>query len=94
MGYEDKALPAARPHRLVIDERERLTVTGVDEVARFDEDRIELVTVKGRLTIMGEGLHIGKLNVDTGELSVEGRVIELVYEDVRPASGFWSRLFG
>ena len=42
----------------------------------------------------GEGLHIGKLSVDTGELSVEGRVFELSYEDERPVSGFWSRLFG
>lgn len=94
MGYEDRALPAARPHRLVIDERERLTVTGVDEVGRFDEDRIELMTAKGRLTIVGEGLRIGKLSVETGELAVEGRVVELDYEDERPVSGFWSRLFG
>ena len=94
MGYEDRALTSAKPHRLVIDERERLTVTGVEEVCRFDEDRIELDTVKGRLTIVGEGLRIGKLSVETGELSVEGRVVELGYEDERPVSGFWSRLFG
>ena len=94
MGYEEKAMPAAKPHRLVVEERSRLSVTGVEEVGRFDEDRIELSTSKGRLTILGEGLHIGKLSVDTGELSVEGRVFELSYEDERPASGFWSRLFG
>ena len=94
MGYEEKAMSAAKPHRLVIEERSRLSVTGVEEVGRFDEDRIELSTSKGRLTILGEGLHIGKLSVDTGELSVEGRVFELSYEDARPVSGFWSRLFG
>ena len=93
MGYEER-LPAAKPHRIALDERERLSVTGVDEVLCFDEDRIELVTVKGRLTIIGEGLHIGKLSVETGELSVEGRVTELGYEDERPVGGFWSRLFG
>ncbi len=93
MGYEERTAPA-KPHRLVIDERARLTVTGVEEVGSFDEDRIELVTVKGRLTIIGEGLHIGKLSVETGELSVEGRVTELGYEDERTVGGFWSRLFG
>lgn len=89
MGYEEKAMSAAKPHRLVVEERSRLSVTGVEEVGRFDEDRIELSTSKGRLTILGEGLHIGKLSVDTGELSVEGRVFELSYEDERPypASG-------
>ena len=42
----------------------------------------------------GEGLHIGKLSLDTGELSVEGKVSELSYEEAAPAGGFWSRLFG
>ena len=89
MGYEER-LPAAKPHRIALDERERLSVTGVDEVLCFDEDRI----VKGELTVAGEGLHIGKLSLDTGELSVEGKVSELSYEEAAPAGGFWSRLFG
>lgn len=58
-------------------------MTGVDEVGRFDEDRIELMTAKGRADDSGEGLRIGKLSVETGELAVEGRVVELGYEDER-----------
>ena len=46
MGYEER-LPAAKPHRIALDERERLSVTGVDEVLCFDEDRIVMRTVKG-----------------------------------------------
>ena len=93
MGYEER-LPAAKPHRIALDERERLSVTGVDEVLCFDEARIVMRTVKGELTVAGEGLHIGKLSLDTGELSVEGKVSELSYEEAAPAGGFWSRLFG
>ena len=92
MGYEERA--AAKPHRIALDERERLSVTGVDEVLCFDEDRIVMRTVKGELTVAGEGLHIGKLSLDTGELSVEGKVSELSYEETAPAGGFWARLFG
>ena len=88
------AAAAAKPHRIALDERERLSVTGVDEVLCFDEDRIVMRTVKGELTVAGEGLHIGKLSLDTGELSVEGKVSELSYEEAAPAGGFWSRLFG
>ena len=94
MGYEDKAAAAAKPHRIVLDERARLSVTGVSDVLSFDEDRIVMYTVKGELTVVGEGLHIGKLSLDTGELCVEGKVSDLSYEEAAPAGGFWSRLFG
>lgn len=47
MAYEDSARPMA--HSLTLDERAKLTVTGVEEVESFDEERIELRTVKGRL---------------------------------------------
>ena len=93
MAYEDKTA-AAKPHRITLDERARLSVTGVDEVLCFDEDRIVMRTVKGELTVLGEGLHIGKLSLDTGELSVEGKVSELSYEEAAPAAGCWSRIFG
>ena len=94
MGYEER-LPAAKPHRIALDERERLSVTGVDEVLCFDEDRIVMRTVKGELTVAGEGLHIGKLSLDGGELHVDGRIDSLLYEDAdRPSGGLLSRLFG
>ena len=93
MAYEDSARPMA--HSLTLDERAKLTVTGVEEVERFDEERIELRTVKGRLTISGEGLHIGRLSLETGELSAEGALSGLQYEDAPPGQGgFWARLFG
>lgn len=94
MGYEDKTAASAKPHRIVLDERARLSVTGVNDVLSFDEDRIVMHTVKGELTVVGEGLHIGKLSLDTGELCVEGKVSDLSYEEASPAGGFWSRLFG
>ena len=94
MGYEER-LPAAKPHRIALDEREGLSVTGVDEVLCFDEDRIVMRTVKGELTVAGEGLHIGKLSLDGGELHVDGRIDSLLYEDTdRPSGGLLSRLFG
>lgn len=57
MGYEDKAAAAAKPHRIVLDERARLSVTGVSDVLSFDEDRIVMHTVKGELTVVGGAAH-------------------------------------
>ena len=68
MAYEDNPRQSALPHKLTLEERTKLSVSGVEEVESFDDDRIELRTVRGRLMITGEGLHIGKLSLETGEL--------------------------
>jgi sporulation protein YabP len=74
---------------------ERLTVTGVEDVDRFDETGIVMSTSAGTLVITGENLHIGKLSLDGGELHVDGRIDVVSYEDDGAAQGgFFSRLFG
>ena len=82
-------------HRLELDGRERLVVSGVEDVERYDESGIVMSTSAGILTVTGEGLHIGKLSLDGGELHVDGRIDSLTYED--PAlggGGLLRRLFG
>lgn len=87
-------MPAAG-HRLELVGREHLTVTGVEDVERFDESGIVMSTSAGTLVISGEDLHIGKLALDGGELHVDGRIDSVTYEeDVRGQGGFFSRLFG
>ena len=94
MAYEEKAKLPAKPQRITLDERSKLTVSGVEEVLSFDEARISMRTVLGELTVSGSGLHIGRLSLETGELSVEGMVDELSYSESGVGGGFWSRLFG
>ena len=53
--------PAAA-HRLQLEGREKLTVSGVEDVERFDETGIVMATSAGLLTVTGEGLHIGQLS--------------------------------
>ena len=59
-------------HRLELIGREQLTVSGVEDVERFDETGIVMSTGVGTLVITGEDLHIGKLSLDGGELHVDG----------------------
>ena len=90
--YQD--LPAAA-HRVELEGRERLKVSGVEDVERFDETGIIMSTSGGTLVISGEGLHIGKLSLEGGELHVDGRIDSLSYEDDGGArGGLFSRLFG
>ena len=91
----DSMEPAAI-HRLQLEGREKLTVAGVEDVERFDDQRIVLRTGAGVLVISGEGLHIGKLSLDGGELHVDGRIDALNYEDApeERGGGLLRRLFG
>ena len=77
----------AKKHSLCIENRVRLTATGVERIDFFSDALITAQTADGRLNIKGEGLYIENLNADTGEMLVKGRVIALSYADgVRPTS--------
>ena len=94
MAFEEKNKIAAKPHHVIMEDRSRLSVTGVEDVISFDENEIITRTAQGNLIIRGSGMHIGKLTLDSGEVSVEGLVQELCYEEAAPVSGFWAKLFG
>ena len=91
MGYESGL---SAPHHVVLEERKSLTVSGVEDVERFDENTIVLSTSKGTLVVTGENLHIEKLSLDGGDLKVDGDIDALTYEDDGGgrSGGFFSRL--
>lgn len=94
MAY-DRNDGGAMYHRLTMEGREKLTVAGVEDVERFDENCIVMSTCAGTLVVTGEGLHIGKLSLDGGELQVDGRVEALTYEEQQAPRGSWlTRLLG
>ncbi|MBO4914328.1 MAG: YabP/YqfC family sporulation protein [Oscillospiraceae bacterium] len=86
----------AAGHRIVLEGRDALTVSGVEDVDRFDECEIVMNTAEGTLVVTGEELHIDKLSVDGGELHVNGRVDAISYEDAPAArgGGLFSRILG
>ena len=82
-------------HRLELEGREKLIISGVEDVERFDETGIIMATCAGTLVVTGEQLHIGKLSLDGGELHVDGRIDAVSYEDgAGDQGGFFRRLFG
>lgn len=81
------------PHRLTLNERKALTMTGVTEVLSFDENAIALRTELGILQIHGSELQLKALSQENGSMMVEGTVSALVYEQPRQG-GFWRRLMG
>lgn len=70
-----------KKHSLSLIEREKLILSGVREVFSFDEQLIEIETSRGYLDIRGSDLHIIKMNIDEGELAIEGTISEMTYHD-------------
>ena len=66
---------------LVLENRNKLNVTGVKDVLSFDDEVIIMETELGLLTIKGENLKINKLSIDTGDVIIEGEINNLGYND-------------
>lgn len=95
MAYELNTGKPMLEHRLELLGREHLSVSGVEDVERFDENCIVMATCVGTLIVSGEELHIGKLSLDGGELHVDGHIDAVHYEDhAVQRGGFLSRLLG
>ena len=78
------------PHRLSLNERKELTVTGVTEVVSFDEESVVLKTSLGTLTVHGRQLQLKNLSANGGQVEVLGSVDALIYQPTKPAGG-WIR---
>jgi sporulation protein YabP len=73
--------------KLTLVDRKQLELEGVRHVGSFDEREIILDTTMGALYLKGEGLHISKLNLDQGTLSVQGYISSLEYKEGKSARG-------
>ena len=84
----------ALPHKLTLNERRQLTMTGVTEVVSFDENAVVVHTDLGTLTVLGQQLQLKNLSAEGGEVCVEGNVFALIYEEPRIRGSWRQRLFG
>ncbi|KEI00733.1 sporulation protein YabP [Clostridium botulinum] len=69
----------SKKSNLILEDRNKLMITGVVEVVCFDEKIIILDTRLGTLTIKGEGLKVQKLDVQNGEVAISGHINSCVY---------------
>ncbi len=68
-------------NNVFIENRKSLTVTGVEDVDRFDDKVISIGTQLGHMTVRGTGLHIESLSLDIGEVVVCGFICAIEYQD-------------
>ena len=84
--------PKGRTSDVTVRGREKITVTGVEEVLSFDEGTVVMSTALGTLSVDGNGLNVTRLDLDGGEVCVEGCFIGMYYVDPRKKGG--RRFFG
>ena len=83
-----------RPHTLLLENRNKLTVTGVTDVGKFNEESMQILADLGELTVYGEALQVASLRLESGEVTVGGKIVSVSYtEPVRKGSGLFARIF-
>ena len=93
--YETNVIRPAR-HTVALDNREHAVFSGVEDVESFNEEQVVMITAAGAIILSGQNLHISKLNLDDGQLIVDGFIYAIEYDDVDASAGkggVFSRLF-
>lgn len=95
MPIEEKKAVNKVGHNFLLENRERMSVSGVLDVDIFNPDMIVVQTEMGMLTVKGNDLHINKLNLESAELIIDGEISSCIYSDktVNSSGSFISKIF-
>ncbi|KPU42778.1 spore protein YabP [Oxobacter pfennigii] len=92
-----RILKGDRKHSYSLENREKMVLSGVLNVESFNEGEIMLETELGMLSIKGSALHMSKLNLETGDLLINGSIDSCVYSEKQDfktkGAGILSKLF-
>ena len=92
---EAKGQVARVTHDIFIGSREKMSINGVKEILNFDDSVVNLKTVCGDLCIEGAGLHISILNIEKGEVEMQGKINAVYSYDTseNDKKGLLARIF-
>ena len=94
---EEKGISGHRNHSIILENREKLNVSGVEHVNSFNSETVVLETVAGVLTVKGGELDVNKLNIEDGNISISGTIYSLSYSDRHGmgdrGTGFLGKMF-
>ena len=93
---ERKSINTGVIQNLILENRSKLSISGVLDVLSFDDQVVVVETELGLLTVKGDNIRINKLSIDTSEVLVEGEISYLAYSDKdveKNKSSFMSKIF-
>ena len=87
----------SKAHKITLNNRRNGSLTGILDVLSFDISEILLETEQGMLHVKGKDLHVNRLNLEKGEVDIEGTVESLSYSQLpvslKKPDGFWAKVF-
>ena len=93
----DEKIKTTKSHKMMIDNRRKAEITGVNDVISFDLNTVLLETDYGMVTIKGSNLHVNRLSVEKGEVDIDGKLDGINYSDIsnytKKGESFISRMF-
>ena len=79
--------------QLVLTNRKTLSVSGVEKVFEANQSKVQLQVSGNILSIIGQNLNITKLDVESGDVQVDGVVDELKYSASQEKINFFKKMF-
>ena len=80
-------------HDVIIEKREKITMTGIRDVESYDEETVSAKSECGDITVRGHNLKISRLSVESGDMVVDGEIDSVVYSKGKQEGSFFSRVF-
>lgn len=74
-------LQPAKKNNIILEERQRLSVSGVTDSGNFNDSEVFLYTTLGELEIRGKKLHMEEMSLETGEAVITGEIKSISYGD-------------
>ena len=78
---DDRKIVKNKSQNIILENREKLSISGVEHLDSFNENLIIIETLQGILTVKGNGLDINKLNLEDGNVVIQGHIQSLLYSD-------------
>lgn len=84
----------SKRHNIILENREKLSMSGVTDVESFDENEVSLFTALGELVVRGKNLHVDAMNLDSGDMDITGEIKSFVYgdKDRTKKPSIWGRI--
>ena len=93
----DRQNTAAMPQNIILEGRKKLSVSGIEDIDSFDEFSAVIFTSMGLIEVKGKDIHMNKLNLESGEIVLEGEFDSIVYPDenaAKPKKSFIAKILG
>ena len=84
-------------HEINLLNRYKLSITGINKINSLNNEEFIIDTIQGNLLIKGSDLTMQQLDIDKGQIWIEGKIDTIEYldkeENKKEKEGFFKKIF-